>query len=87
MVVSRKIDEGARPKLDGKIPKPAQDLMERCWTRDAKARPTFAQIFEQLSRMKYQLLPGVDTAKIEAYVAGILAFEKAHPPRDLGQDN
>jgi hypothetical protein len=86
-VVSRKIYEGARPKLDGKMPKRAQDLMERCWEKEAKARPTFGQIFQQLSQMKYQLLPGVDAARIEEYVGGILGFEKAHPPRDLGEDD
>jgi hypothetical protein len=87
MVVSRKIYEGARPKLDAKIPKSAQDLMAKCWQKDAKARPTFAQIFDHLSKMKYQLLPGVNTRRVEQYAAPTLAFEKAYPPRDLGQDD
>jgi serine/threonine protein kinase len=78
-----KIVEGARPNVDDRIPTPARDLMVRCWANEASDRPTFAQLFEQLSGMRYQLLPAVDTAKIEAYVAPILAFEAANPPYDL----
>jgi serine/threonine protein kinase len=87
MVVSRKIYEGARPKLDATIPKPARDLMEKCWMKEAKSRPTFARIFDDLSKMRYQLLPVVDPRTVEQYVAPILAFEQAYPPRDLGQDD
>jgi hypothetical protein len=70
-----------------KIPKAAEDLMHKCWKKEAKSRPTFAWIFNHLRKMKYQLLPNVDTGRVEQYVAPILAFEKAHPPRDLGQDD
>jgi serine/threonine protein kinase len=85
MSLHTKVVEGERPSLDGIAPA-AAELMGHCWEKVPSNRPTFAQIVEQLGAMKYQLLPGVDGDVIEKYVAGIVAFEKAHPAVNLKDD-
>lgn len=38
-----------RPKLSSEIPKNMQNLLERCWNKDPKMRPSFTEIFKLLS--------------------------------------
>ena len=38
------VQKNLRPPLPGRGPPGVDALLERCWSRDAKARPTFAEI-------------------------------------------
>ena len=44
--------DNGRPKLTDRTPKPLQRLIQKCWDNDPKKRPTFDEIFEQLSTGK-----------------------------------
>jgi hypothetical protein len=53
--------------------------MTRCWDHAPTTRPSFDEIFVELERLRYGLLPDVDAAVIDEYVAEILDFEREHP--------
>ncbi|KAK8843537.1 hypothetical protein M9Y10_024592 [Tritrichomonas musculus] len=44
-----KVQEGLRPKFDFPIKKGLQLMIEKCWSKDPKERPTFEEIFKKLS--------------------------------------
>lgn len=49
--IMRAIDRGQRPEIPDNCPLPYKQLIQRCWCRDPKLRPTFEQILEQLAAM------------------------------------
>lgn len=48
-VFANKVMSGYRPKLSSKIPRKMQILLSRCWSENPLDRPSFDEIFEELS--------------------------------------
>ena len=44
-----KVIEGLRPEFDFPIKKGLKKMIEKCWSKDPKERPTFEEIFKKLS--------------------------------------
>jgi len=53
--VFAKLLGGWRPQLPNTLPKGAAELLTRCWSIDAEARPTFKVILEELRKMESSL--------------------------------
>lgn len=45
----RKVLVGQRPKFTDSITEPMWELVTRCWDKDASSRPSFDEIFQELS--------------------------------------
>lgn len=60
-----------RPKLSSEIPKNMQNLLERCWNKDPKMRPSFAEIFKLLSSDFTHSPEDVDEDEIMEYLETI----------------
>jgi serine/threonine protein kinase len=65
---------GKRPDTSAMLP-PTADLLSACWVTFWNDRPTIDEVFEELRRMRYQLIPGVDSTELEVYVGSILERE------------
>jgi hypothetical protein len=52
--------EDKRPEIPAFVPPNFADLIQRCWQRDAKQRPSFPKILEALKRLKEEGLPRLE---------------------------
>lgn len=64
----RKLLAGERPKFVDGITDPMKDLLSRCWHRDPKKRPSFEEIFNELSSNFYYLDEDVDEDEVNDYI-------------------
>jgi serine/threonine protein kinase len=66
---------GKRPSIGAGIPQLSRDLITRCWDHNPSSRPDFQSIVDTLKGGQFQLLPGVESQKVLAYVTEIEAME------------
>lgn len=81
---SKKIIDGYRPKLSDGITQKMKDLLERCWSKEPRERPSFDEIFEKLSSDFTYFEESVDEDEIQEYLE---RFEdiKIEPPNEKEQ--
>ncbi|KAK8835361.1 hypothetical protein M9Y10_033664 [Tritrichomonas musculus] len=48
-VLAKKVQKGVRPKFKKGVNKKMKNLIEQCWNNNVEARPSFEEIFQQLS--------------------------------------
>ena len=71
----RKVLAGQRPKFVDGITDPMWELITRCWSKDHNERPSFDEIFQELSTNFSLLNEDVDEDEIRDYL-NYLAYEK-----------
>lgn len=64
---SKVINEHYRPTFNVPIEPSLEKLIQRCWSKNLKIRPTFKELFELLSNQDY-FLPNVREDDIEDYI-------------------
>jgi len=68
---------GERPEIPGTVKRWVRDLINRAWQTDARARPSFAEIDQELRRNGLAIArEGVDIEKVGAYLGWIRAGGK-----------
>lgn len=60
-----KVASGQRPKLDEGITEQMKELLKRCWSQDIEKRPSFDEIFNELSSNFDYLVEDVDEEEIK----------------------
>ncbi|KAK8843074.1 hypothetical protein M9Y10_025265 [Tritrichomonas musculus] len=70
----KKITDGIKPKFVDGITEPMKDLLGRCWSQDPKDRPSFDEIFEELSSSFNYIYEDVDEKEIKDYLADLEDF-------------
>jgi hypothetical protein len=68
VTLAKMLAGGWRPDVPSDVFPRVQRLVKRCWSANAKERPTFTDIVDELSGMQYKIAPGVDTDQISVYV-------------------
>ncbi|KAK8844443.1 hypothetical protein M9Y10_024301 [Tritrichomonas musculus] len=78
-VFANKVMSGYRPKLNSKIPRKMQNLLSRCWSDNPHDRPSFDEIFEELSSDNFGYLgESVEEEEIREYLS-LLGEERESP--------
>jgi serine/threonine protein kinase len=52
-----------------------RDLIGRCWSSDAELRPSFDDILREFENKQFDIIPGVNIAKLKDYVRAIRRWE------------
>ena len=65
--VLQRIIQGRFPKVPGTVPGFARDIIERCWSTDPEARPTFTEVRRIFAENDFRLTDGVDVPYLKAY--------------------
>jgi hypothetical protein len=60
-----------RPSIPKFIFPSTQKLIMDCWAKEPEERPSFAEIVERLSEMKFKIMPNVNSAKLREFVKKI----------------
>ncbi|KAK8845878.1 hypothetical protein M9Y10_020804 [Tritrichomonas musculus] len=81
-----KVMSGYRPKIPGNVPVKIAGLMRRCWSHKAEERPTFSEIFDELSSDLTMLGGSVDEDEIQDYIEMLHDKEK-EKSKDLDSSN
>jgi serine/threonine protein kinase len=69
------IDE-ERPLIPDFILPSTRKLITDCWAQEPGERPSFEEIIDRLSEMKFKVMPNVNSAKLRAFVKEIEECEK-----------
>ena len=77
MILGQKVVSGDRPIIPETVNDGYRNLLESCWARDARHRPDFPSIIQELRKDEF-ILPGADRDAVLQY------REKVFPP-DPGQ--
>lgn len=64
----KKVFADERPKFVDGITDPMKDLLSRCWQKDPKKRPSFEEIYNELSSNFYYIEEGVDEDEVKDYI-------------------
>jgi hypothetical protein len=67
--------ENGRPALPCDLLPEAAELIRDCWRRNPRKRPSFAEIFERLEKMEFQITSGVRGEKVRQFVAAVRTQE------------
>jgi serine/threonine-protein kinase len=73
--IMRRVLSGDMPSIPSICGKFMQNLIARCWSRNACSRPSFDEIFIELQSNDFDNFPGADPRVIREYIIGILAWE------------
>lgn len=76
LVLMSKIAKGERPEFKYTIPDSYKDLIERCWDQNPSARPTFAEITEELVSNHDYITDLVDENEFLSYTDYINEYKK-----------
>jgi hypothetical protein len=60
--------DGWRPEIPEWITPCVGELIADCWADDPDSRPSFATILVRLKNMQFRVFPGVNSAKLTAFV-------------------
>jgi serine/threonine protein kinase len=63
-----KLIRGGRSVMPESVFPQTRSLIERCWSSNAANRPTCSQIFEELVRMDFEVIPGVNSREVFNYI-------------------
>ncbi|KAK8876598.1 hypothetical protein M9Y10_006816 [Tritrichomonas musculus] len=74
--ISSKISNGERPEIPDRVPEKMSNLIQRCWSQDPKDRPSFDEIFRELSSDPSMLGEAVDEDEIYDYIDMLAEREK-----------
>jgi TPR repeat protein len=77
--VMRKLVSRQFPKIPDGWALPATQLLKRCWKQDPGKRPSFESIASDLTRVQFQIVTGVDSHQVHAFMAEV---EAANSPAD-----
>jgi serine/threonine protein kinase len=77
MAVQNKISSGYRPLIPPDLPQLTRNLIDVCWRTGPATRPTFNIVCMGLKEGNYEVLPGVVSDRVKAYVERIESLEKA----------
>ena len=70
--MSKVIQQNYRPKFTVPIKKSIRNLIEKCWSKDPKERPSFGEIFTKLSNQNDDfILDDVDVDELNLYIEKI----------------
>jgi serine/threonine protein kinase len=75
MSVLRRIRAGDFPTLPDGFGAFMQGLIRRCWSKNPRDRPSFAQILRQFEDCGFTILPGVNADAIREAVDEVVAWE------------
>lgn len=67
-IIVSKVLSGGRPKLPNIVPEKMRQLIEKCWSQDPKDRPSFEEIFRQLSSDFSYIDEDIDEDEINDYL-------------------
>jgi serine/threonine protein kinase len=73
--VLKKVMTGQMPAVPEKCGEFFQKLIRDCWSLDPANRPTFEEIFNQLDKPKFDMVPGADAAAVQQYVTAVVEWE------------
>jgi serine/threonine protein kinase len=65
------ISEGGRPVIPSSVSGGVRELISRCWSDDAKSRPSFREILDILKGMNFAIVPGVNSEEVVGFLAGV----------------
>ena len=69
------VDKNLRPKFTVPVKKPIQELIEKCWSKNPDFRPSFKEIFEDLTNLddieNNCLLEDADIEEVKLYIEDI----------------
>lgn len=65
--ILQRITQGRFPKVPGTVPGFARDVIERCWSIDPDARPSFQEVRHIFAENDFRLADGVDIPYLKAY--------------------
>jgi serine/threonine protein kinase len=67
--------EGARPEIPDSVLPPARQLITDCLAAEPDDRPTFEEIVDRLTEMRFKVTAHVNSAKVAAFVERVEAAE------------
>jgi serine/threonine protein kinase len=67
----QKVTGGERPPIPAAINAPIEDAIEHCWSVDPAQRYSFADLAELFSALDFEIAPGADADRVEAYVRSL----------------
>ncbi|KAK8898411.1 hypothetical protein M9Y10_000698 [Tritrichomonas musculus] len=82
----KKIIDGYRPTFPDSFPEKMQELICRCWSKNVSERPSFEEIFNELSKDFSYLGEDVEEDEIEEFISN-LPNSKAEIPSDSIENN
>jgi serine/threonine protein kinase len=62
------MQKGERPVIPVTVLPVTQDLINKCWAQNCDARPSFADILNQIERAEFQIISGVRLSDIRAFL-------------------
>lgn len=68
-VINNIINGSLRPEFSENVNENLQDLIRKCWDSDPECRPTFAEIFDELSNNYSEYIDIADEGEIEKYIS------------------
>lgn len=75
--LAKKVSNGERPIFTDDISEPMINLIERCWNEDPDERPSFSEIYQQISsNFKSYTNYDIDEEEIENYIEMLNESEK-----------
>lgn len=78
-----KVKSGARPKFEVEFPTKMEAFISRCWSQLPSDRPTFRQIFDELSSVKQftdYMEEAVDEEEIRNYIENLKEIDEDKKP-------
>jgi serine/threonine protein kinase len=70
-VLMKQVVSGVRPKLPETMDATMRDMIERGWSVDATVRPSFAEIWLRLERIKFQLTGNVSSSQVDEFISWV----------------
>jgi serine/threonine protein kinase len=75
-VVKLLVVDNVRPDIPESVLPSTKSLICKCWKRNPCHRPSFKQILDWLTAIKFKLTPNVNSSKLSRFVKTILTLEE-----------
>jgi serine/threonine protein kinase len=62
-----KVCSNVRADLPGGMSDDMKSLITRCWSEDSGKRPSFSEILAELKRIRFKILPGVNSMTVDSF--------------------
>lgn len=89
-VLANKIMSGYRPQFKGleeDVTEKMQNLLSRCWSTNIEERPSFDEIFDQLSSDFSYFNENIDSDEIQKYLNELEQHQKEKPNKEMNISN